>query len=160
MVTVVIVVQPEVEPKPLALSFGVARRDATAEGACSSPCWTVTATAADVRPPEVARPVRRKGPEVAANRRANLRASRRARRAPVAPAPTLTAFLCHPPCQGVVHTLAEVTALNHYVSSYTSTRAVFAPFSQTFRARASFSSWAVCCLPVFLPSYFFFPFFL
>ncbi|KYM99104.1 hypothetical protein ALC62_10218 [Cyphomyrmex costatus] len=72
---------------------------ASDNGAWGSP-WAATATAADVRPAEVARPVRRKGPEVAANRRANLRASRRARRAPAAPAPTLTAFLCHPPCPG------------------------------------------------------------
>ncbi|CAD1477561.1 unnamed protein product, partial [Heterotrigona itama] len=79
----------ELEVDPLALPFGVVWRGAAAGGADCSPV-AATATAADVRPPEVARPVRRNGPELAANRRANLRASRRARRAPAAPAPTLT----------------------------------------------------------------------
>lgn len=87
------------ELDPLALPFGVVWRGAAAGGADCSPV-AATATAAEVRPPEVARPLRRKGPDVAANRRANLRASRRARRAPAAPAPTLTVFLSHPPWPG------------------------------------------------------------
>lgn len=89
----------ELEVDPFALPFGVVWRGAAAGGADCSPV-AATATAADVRPPEVARPVRRNGPELAANRRANLRASRRARRAPAAPAPTLTVFLSHPPWPG------------------------------------------------------------
>lgn len=84
---------------PLVLPFGVVWRGAAAGGAGCSPV-AATATAADVRPPEVARPVRRNGPELAASRRAKLRASRRARRAPAAPAPTLTVFLSHPPWPG------------------------------------------------------------
>lgn len=89
----------ELEVDPLALPFGVVWRGAAAGGADCSPV-AATATAADVRPPGVARPVRRNGPELAASRRANLRASRRARRAPAAPAPTLTVFLSHPPWPG------------------------------------------------------------
>lgn len=89
----------EPELGPLVLPFGVVWRGAAAGGADCSPV-AATATAADVRPPEVARPVRRNGAELAARRRANLRASRRARRAPAAPAPTLTVFRSHPPCPG------------------------------------------------------------
>ncbi|KYQ48351.1 hypothetical protein ALC60_12680 [Trachymyrmex zeteki] len=81
---------------------------------------------------EVARPVRRKGPEVAANRRANLRASRRARRAPAAPAPTLTAFLCHPPCPGG----GTHTGLGYRTSPL--------PFLSHFLARGLVSSTFVC----------------
>lgn len=116
----VIVAEPEIG---LALPFGVMRRGAAAGGAWGSP-WAATTTAADVRPAEVARPERRKGPEVTASRRANLRASRRARRAPAAPAPTLTAFLCHPPCPGGgTHThwarlphLTSPTSLSHFLA--------------------------------------------
>lgn len=68
---------------------------------CSPPLAT---PAAPKVAPEVARPAdRRNGPEVPTNRRASLRASRRARRAPAAPAPTLTKTLPTPLYQGVVH---------------------------------------------------------
>ncbi|KYM88777.1 hypothetical protein ALC53_02542 [Atta colombica] len=81
-------------------------------------------------------PVRRKGPEVAANRRANLRASRRARRAPAAPAPTLTAFLCHPLCPGG----GTHTGLGYRTSPL--------PFLSHFLARGLVSS-AFFCIFVF-----------
>ncbi|KYN28540.1 hypothetical protein ALC57_02051, partial [Trachymyrmex cornetzi] len=107
------------------------KKERKEKGAWGSP-WAATTTAADVRPAEVARPVRRKGPEVAANRRANLRASRRARRAPAAPAPTLTAFLCHPPCPGG----GTHTGLGYRTSPL--------PFLSHFLARGLVSSAFVC----------------
>lgn len=67
---------------------------------CSPP--SATPTAPNVAP-EVASPIDRgNGPKILTNRRATMRASRRARRAPAAPAPTLTTTLPTPLYQGVV----------------------------------------------------------
>lgn len=64
--------------------------------------------------PEVASPAdRRKGPVEPTNRRASLRASRRARRTPAAPTPTLTAPCPTPLAQ-------EVAQLAYLVAQYLS----------------------------------------
>ena len=87
----------------LELAGGVVWRVVGGALYCSPPDAT---PAAPKVAPEVARPAdRRNGPEVPTNRRASLRASRRARRAPAAPAPTLTKTLPTPLCEGVVHSL-------------------------------------------------------